>query len=64
MNSINKTDESIQVILEHGNGSDPRKDIFNYAVKNDWTILEMSASKRNLEDIFRHLTNEGESADA
>ena len=64
LNSINKTDESIQVVLEHGNGSDPRKDIFDYAVKNGWTILEMSASKRNLEDIFRHLTYEGDSADA
>ena len=64
LNSINKTDESIQVVLEHGNGSDPRKDIFDYAIKNGWTILEMSASKRNLEDIFRHLTYEGDSADA
>ncbi len=64
LNSINKTDESIQVVLEHGNASDPRKDIFDYAVKNGWTILEMSASKRNLEDIFRHLTYEGDSADA
>ncbi len=64
LNSLNKSGDSIQVSLEYNIGSDPRKDVFDYAVKNGWTILEMSASKRNLEDIFRHLTYEGDSAHA
>ena len=64
LNSLNKSGDSIQVSLEYNSGSDPRKDVFDYAVKNGWTILEMSASKRNLEDIFRHLTYEGDSAHA
>ena len=59
--SINKQDSSSLVIIEYPNTSDPRGDIFDYAVKNGWTIIGMSTSKQNLEDIFRILTHEGES---
>ena len=62
--SIHKMSNSIQVTLEHSSTSDPRKDVFDYAVEREWTLVEMSTSKRNLEDIFRHLTQEGGSAHA
>ena len=45
--------------IEYSGKSDPRRDIFTYAVENNWTILEMSETKQNLEDIFRNLTNKG-----
>ena len=54
----------IQVILEYQNTVDPRKDVFEYAVEKGWIITEMSASKRNLEDIFRHLTTQGDVGNA
>lgn len=57
---INQNEDSFQVSIEYNNGSDYRKDVFNHAVNQGWTLLEMSASKRNLEDIFRNLTNEGD----
>ena len=40
-----------EVILDYPSTSDPRKDIFQYAVENNWVIYEMSASKNNLESI-------------
>lgn len=53
---LNKTDDKIQLSLEYKNNSDPRKDVFNYAVEKGWIITEMIVSKRNLEDLFRNLT--------
>ena len=53
---LNKTDNKIQLSLEYKNNSDPRKDVFNYAVEKGWIITEMIVSKRNLEDLFRNLT--------
>ncbi|MED5434336.1 MAG: ATP-binding cassette domain-containing protein [Candidatus Neomarinimicrobiota bacterium] len=57
--SKNKSIHTIQ--LEYEKNKDPREDIFNYAVKNKWSILKMSPRTTNLEDIFRDLTMEGES---
>ena len=62
--SFHKMNASVQVTLEYNNTSDPRKNVFDYAVSNGWTLMEMSASKRNLEDIFRHLTQDGDPAHA
>ena len=53
---LNKTVDKIQLSLEYKNNSDPRKDVFNYAVEKGWIITEMIVSKRNLEDLFRNLT--------
>jgi ABC-2 type transport system ATP-binding protein len=64
IHSLQKLESSISAILEYPNTSDPRKDIFDHAVQHGWTILAMSASKRNLEDIFRNLTQEGDPAHA
>ena len=64
VNSIKKDGPLVQVILEYQNTVDPRKDVFKYAVEKGWIITEMSASKRNLEDIFRHLTTHGDVGNA
>ena len=64
VNSIKKDGPLVQVILEYQNTVDPRKDVFEYAVEKGWIITEMSASKRNLEDIFRHLTTNGDVGNA
>lgn len=59
-----KTNNLVTMQIEYSSKSDPRKDIFNYAVEHKWIIIEMSESKRNLEDIFRNLTSKGVSGDA
>jgi len=64
VNSIKKDGAVVQVILEYQNTVDPRKDVFEYAVDKGWVITEMSASKRNLEDIFRNLTTNGDVGNA
>ena len=64
VHSIKKEGSMVQVILEYQNTVDPRKDVFKYAVEKGWIITEMSASKRNLEDIFRHLTTHGDVGNA
>ena len=42
--------------IETKPGVDIREDVFNLAVQNKWTILEMHTVETELEDIFRHLT--------
>ncbi|MFH1850771.1 MAG: ATP-binding cassette domain-containing protein [Candidatus Neomarinimicrobiota bacterium] len=59
---INRTEEtgtSTIIELEYGNDADPREAIFRHAVRSKWVVLEMSASKAHLEDIFRKLTVKG-----
>ena len=46
--------------LEYKSGTDPREDIFNHAVSQSWVITEMRVSEKNLEDIFRNLTNKSD----
>tara|TARA_B100001245_G_C22838893_1_gene403282 strand:- start:160 stop:1107 length:948 start_codon:yes stop_codon:yes gene_type:complete len=62
--SISRNDDSMDILIEYPNTADPRKDIFGYAVDHGWSILEMSASKRDLESIFRNLTQDGVITDA
>ena len=57
--TIKKLEESVNITLEYQNTSDPRKDIFNYAVEKGWILTEMTLTRRNLEDIFRDLTGQG-----
>ena len=54
--SISKEESHTQISIEYSKGNDPRADIFKYAVDKEWIILEMVATKQNLEDIFRNLT--------
>tara|TARA_Y100000741_G_scaffold104370_1_gene77972 strand:+ start:16043 stop:16987 length:945 start_codon:yes stop_codon:yes gene_type:complete len=57
-------EKSIHTIqLEYEKNKDSREEIFNYAVKNKWSILKMTPKATNLEDIFRNLTMKGD-ADA
>ena len=51
--------DSVTAVLEYPNKVDPREEIFRYAVKNKWTVLEMSRHKTSLEEVFRTLTIEG-----
>ena len=55
--SIKKDENRFNIDLEYKSGSDPREDIFNHAVSQSWIITEMRVSEKNLEDIFRNLTN-------
>jgi ABC-2 type transport system ATP-binding protein len=59
INGITKNDSYTNINIEYSNSNDPREDIFNYAVSKKWIILEMVATKQNLEDIFRNLTSNG-----
>ena len=54
--NVSKEDQSSLVHLEYPVEKDLRKDIFTYGVEKGWVILEMAATKSNLEDIFRKLT--------
>ena len=58
LKNISQEEDSFLLTIEYGNNSDPRKDIFKYAVDNSWTITEMTVTEKNLEDIFRNLTNQ------
>ena len=62
--SILKNNDSTEIMIEYSNNTDPRKDIFQYAIDHDWIILEMSATKKDLESIFRKLTQGGVASDA
>ena len=62
LKSTKKVKSITTLIFEYSGKSDPRRDIFKYAVENNWTVLEMSETKQNLEDIFRNLTNKGGAA--
>ena len=57
--SIQKENKSTNISIGYVATSDPRADIFNYAVEKKWSILQMVSSKQNLEDIFRNLTGSG-----
>jgi len=53
---ISEMDGTHIIQLEYPSELDPREDIFNYAIKSKWSIIEMSPYKKNLEDVFRSLT--------
>ena len=61
ISSISKEDTYTKINIKYPKNNDPRSDIFKYAVDKGWTILEMFATKQNLEDIFRNLTSSDES---
>ena len=44
--------------LEYPQETDPREDLFNYAVSSGWVILKMTPITTDLEDVFRKLTME------
>ena len=46
-----------QFLLETHESRDIRGDIFNFAVNQGLTILSLSLKKKNLEEVFREITN-------
>ena len=56
LKDISEMENSQIIQIEYPSDMDPREDIFNYAIKSKWTIVEMSPYKKNLEDVFRSLT--------
>ena len=44
-------------LIETESDKDIRPEIFNYAVKNNLTVLSLNKQESNLEEVFRHLTN-------
>jgi ABC-2 type transport system ATP-binding protein len=44
-------------VIEAEGDEDIRPSIFNFAVKNNLTVLSMNKQESNLEEVFRHLTN-------
>lgn len=59
LSQFDAKDDIVTAVLEYPNEIDPREDIFKHAVKNKWTVLEMSRHKTSLEEVFRTLTIEG-----
>ena len=60
---INEKKDHHVIQLEYPQETDPREDLFNYAVSSGWVILKMTPTTTDLEDVFRKLTKEGK-ADA
>jgi len=58
---INAVNGSHVIQLEYEKKDDPREAIFMHALAAKWTILEMSPSRVQLEDVFRNLTVKGAS---
>ncbi|KAA3605867.1 MAG: ATP-binding cassette domain-containing protein [Calditrichaeota bacterium] len=54
--TLNQSNENYEIQLDATGGSDPREEIFNLAVSNDWKLLEIHRDRMDLEDIFRSLT--------
>ena len=60
---VNEKKDHHVIQLEYSQETDPREDLFNYAVSSGWVILKMTPTTTDLEDVFRKLTMEGK-ADA
>ena len=60
---VNEKKDHHVIQLEYSQETDPREDLFNYAVNSGWIILKMTPTTTDLEDVFRKLTMEGK-ADA
>jgi ABC-2 type transport system ATP-binding protein len=45
-------------LIESTSNNDIRPSLFNFAVSNNLTVLSMNKHESNLEEVFRHLTNQ------
>lgn len=54
--SVKKIRDNVWLI-EAESDEDIRPSLFNYAVKNNLTVLSLNKQESNLEEVFRHLTN-------
>ena len=56
VSSVRRIKNNLWLIQTEGD-KDIRPEIFNYAVKNNLTVLSLNKQESNLEEVFRHLTN-------
>jgi ABC-2 type transport system ATP-binding protein len=56
VSSVKKIRNNIWVIEAECN-EDIRPSVFNFAVKNNLTVLSLNKQESNLEEVFRHLTS-------
>jgi ABC-2 type transport system ATP-binding protein len=56
VSSVKKIRNNVWVI-EAENDEDIRPSVFNFAVKNNLTVLSLNKLESNLEEVFRQLTN-------
>jgi ABC-2 type transport system ATP-binding protein len=56
VSSVKKIHDNVWLIEAEGD-EDIRPSIFNFAVKNNLTVLSLNKQENNLEEVFRHLTN-------
>jgi ABC-2 type transport system ATP-binding protein len=56
VSSIKKIQNNVWLIETEGD-EDIRPLLFNFAVKNNLTVLSLNKQESNLEEVFRHLTN-------
>ena len=56
VSSVKRVQNNLWLIEAEGD-QDIRPAIFNFAVKNNLTVLSLNRQESNLEDVFRHLTN-------
>ena len=55
INKIKKLEDG-KYIIEFLQNKDIRKDVFNFAVKNNLVVLSMQIKERTLEEVFSDLT--------
>ena len=53
---ITENNELKKLHISLEDGADPRKEIFNKAVKENWIIINMNKTSPKLEDVFKFLT--------
>jgi len=56
VSSVKRVQNNLWLIEAEGD-QDIRPAIFNFAVKNNLTVLSLNRQESNLEEVFRHLTN-------
>ena len=56
VSSVKRVQNNLWLIEAEGD-QDIRPSIFNFAVKNNLTVLSLNRQESNLEEVFRHLTN-------
>lgn len=56
VSSVKRAQNNLWLIEAEGD-QDIRPAIFNFAVKNNLTVLSLNRQENNLEEVFRHLTN-------
>ena len=56
ISSLKKIRDNVWLVEAEGD-NDIRPSIFNFAVKNNLTVLSLNKQESNLEEVFRHLTN-------